>query len=62
MTDTARHVIESFEALPETEKREVIAVLLRQALQAPYESPGDDELTHAADQVFLELDERERSS
>ncbi len=62
MTEAARHVLESFEALPEPEKQEVIAALLRHTLQGPYDSPSDDELAYAADQVFVDLDQREGSS
>ena len=59
MGDAARHLLKSFEALSETEQREVLAQLLRRAAELPYAFPSDDELIHAADQVFQELDRRE---
>jgi hypothetical protein len=59
MSTDSRHVIAQFEALPLTERREVMAELLRQAAQ--WDSPPltDDELARVADETFLELDRRE---
>ena len=59
MGDAARHLLKSFGALSEIDQREVLAQLLRRAAELPYPFPSDDELLHAADQVFLELDRRE---
>jgi len=59
MGDAARHLLQSFEALSETERREVLEELLRRAAELPYSFPSDDELVHAADQVFLDFDHRE---
>jgi len=59
MGDAARHLLKSFEALPETEQREVFEQLLRRAAEHPYSFPSDEELARAADQVFKELDRRE---
>ncbi len=58
MGDAARHLLESFEALAETEQREVLVALLRRAAEMPYPFPTDQELLAAADQVFQELDGR----
>ena len=52
MTNAAREFIDSFEALPEQEKHEVLAQLLRRLMDTPYSSPTHEELTHAADLVF----------
>jgi len=57
MTHPAKKIIESFDALSDAEKREVIAVLLRKT--ATLEPMTDDELLAAADQVFLDLDHHE---
>ena len=54
MTHPAEKIIESFDALSDAEKREVIAVLLRKT--ATLEPMTDNELLAAADQVFLDLD------
>ncbi|MGH9961125.1 MAG: hypothetical protein ACREBC_29060 [Pyrinomonadaceae bacterium] len=59
MGDAARHLLKSFEALPETEQREVLEHLLRRAAELPHFFPSDEELLRAADQVFQELDRRE---
>jgi len=57
MTHPAEKIIESFDALSDAEKREVIAVLLRKT--ATLKPMTDDELLAAADQVFLDLDRHE---
>lgn len=59
MGDAARYLLKSFEALSETDQREVLAQLLRRAADLPYPFPSDDELLRPADQVFQELDHRE---
>ena len=56
MGDAARHLLESFEALSETDQREVLVALLRRAAEAPHPFPTDQEFLLAADQVFQELD------
>jgi len=59
MSTDSENLISTFEALPVVEQREVIAELLRKA--AKWDSPplSDDDLSHLADDVFLELDRRE---
>lgn len=59
MTNAVRQLIDSFEALPEKEKHEVLTQLLRRLIGSPYTSPSDDELTHGADVVFQEYDRDE---
>ena len=59
MTNAARQLIESFEALPEQEKHEVLSQLLRRLMQTPYESASDVELVGAADLIFQEYDRGE---
>jgi hypothetical protein len=59
MTRAAKQVIDSFEALAEQDKSEVLAQLLRQLIDSPYVLPTDEQLTHAADSVFQECDRRE---
>jgi hypothetical protein len=59
MTRAAKQVIDSFEALPEQDKGEVLAQLLRRLIDSPYVVPTEEELTHAADLVFQEYDRRE---
>lgn len=61
MGNAAERLIESFEALPDLDKREVLCVLLRHAIASPYPSPADEDLLHAADQVFQDLDRRKKA-
>ena len=56
MRNAARHLLESFEALPETDQREVLVQLLRRATELPYAFPSDEELLQSADQIFQDLD------
>jgi len=59
MTNAAKQLIDSFEALPEDEKHEVLAQLLRRLMSTPYSSPSDEDLVQAADLVFKEYHLRE---
>ena len=59
MGDAARHLLQSFEALSETERSEVLEELLRRATELPYSFPSNDELIQAADHVFQDFDRRE---
>lgn len=59
MGDAVRHLLKSFEALSEADRREVLEQLLRHAAELPYSFPSDDELVQAADHVFQQLDRRE---
>ena len=55
MTEAARHLLETFRDLSDVDKREVLTVLLREAIQVSHSAPSDDDLTAAADEVFLDL-------
>lgn len=59
MTAQGKHIIEEFQALPDTAKREVLAELLRTSRFIDYPPVSDDELVSAADEVFLQYDRRE---
>jgi hypothetical protein len=61
MTAESKHLIEDFQALPDAAKREVLAELVRIAKFIDYPAILDDELTSAANDVFLSYDERENS-
>jgi hypothetical protein len=60
MTETARKLLDTFEALAETERHEVAVEILRRTALVNHEAPQEAELLWAADQVFLELEQRER--
>ncbi|MDX6382540.1 MAG: hypothetical protein QOK48_113 [Blastocatellia bacterium] len=59
MGTPAENVIASFDQLPETEKREVAAAILRRTLQIDFPPISDDELVLRAEETFLQLDRRE---
>jgi hypothetical protein len=59
VTEAARRLLEAFQTLPDLDRREVLAALLRDTTRTPYPAPSDDDLTAAADEVFLDLDRRE---
>ena len=61
MTTAVRQLLESFKALSEAEKHEAAVELLR---QVQHEADGplpDQALVEAADELFCELDARERA-
>lgn len=60
MTHAAKKVLDAFEALPESERSEILAELLRRTASAPQGLPSDEDLVAAADELFLELDRREQ--
>ena len=59
MGNAARELLETFEALPEADQREVLALLLRRASESHYAPPSDEELLHAAEEIFKDLDRLE---
>ena len=61
MTRAAQKVLDTFETLPEEDKKEIAAEIFRRTSAEDYGDLDDSVLTLAADQVFLELDRRESS-
>lgn len=61
MTQATKKLLEEFEALPDHERSELVAELARRVALAPHDGPSDDDLLAAADRLFVELDQRERS-
>ncbi len=59
MSASAKSVLDAFEQLPAAERDEVVMELLRRAAASTHQSPTDDDLVRAADDVFLELDRSE---
>lgn len=59
MTAEAKHIVDDFEALPDAAKREVLTELIRISSRINYPAVSDDELTAAANDVFLTYDDRE---
>jgi hypothetical protein len=59
MGTPAENVIATFDQLPDGEKREVAATILRRTLQVEFPPLSDDVLVLNAEEVFSELDRRE---
>lgn len=59
MSEAAKKLLHTLDSLPEADRREVIRELLRRVALAPHESPRDEDLVAAADEVFLDLDRGE---
>lgn len=59
MGTPAENVIATFDDLPDSEKREVAAAILRRTLRIDFPPVSDDELVLSAEETFLELDRRE---
>ena len=57
MTRAAQKVLDMFETLPEENKKEIAAEILRRTSAEDYGDLDDSALTLAADQVFLELED-----
>ena len=55
MTEAAKKLLDTFDSLPEAARRDVLLEILRRAALAEHESPSDDDLVAAADEVFLDL-------
>jgi hypothetical protein len=62
MSHGARSVLEAFEALPVEEREEVFAELIRRAASRDFQPLVDEDLTEAADQIFVEYDRSESES
>lgn len=62
MTQEARSIIQLFEHLSDTEKKEVMREILHRSLKLDFPPMTDDELVQNADDLFLELDKRESSN
>jgi hypothetical protein len=59
MGTPAENLIATFEQLPDMEKQEVAAAILRRTLQIEFPPVSDEELVLSAEANFLELDRGE---
>jgi hypothetical protein len=57
MTTNVRQLLNSFDQLPEAEKREAAAEILRRSLQIEFPTLDDATLVERAEELFLSLDE-----
>jgi len=59
MTKSVEQLLKSFEQLPEAEKRELAAEIIKRSLALDLPELSDESLILAADQIFLQLDKEE---
>ena len=59
MSALAQNLIESFDKLPDAEKREVASEILKRTINFDMPALSDEELVLSAEELFLELDRRE---
>ena len=61
MTQASKKLLDEFDALPEQDRADLVAELLRRTAFAPHDLPQDDDLVAAADRLFVDLDRHEQS-
>ena len=59
MSTSIQHILDSFDRLPEPEKRELAAEIIRRTAKLEFPALTDEELVLAAEELFLEFDKRE---
>ncbi len=59
MSGSVKNILESFDELPEGEKREVASAILRRTLRFDAPPLTENDLLAQADELFRELDARE---
>jgi hypothetical protein len=59
MSTTVQEILDSFERLPEGEKRELAAEIIRRTAHLELPPLTDEDLILIAEELFLELDKRE---
>lgn len=59
MTAAGKHIVDEFGALPDAEKREVLANILQIARNLDNPELGDDEHVANADSLFVQYDRAE---
>jgi hypothetical protein len=62
MSTSGQNLLDSFDLLPKEEKREVAYEIIRRALNLDLPPLSYDELVSSAEEIFLELDRREREN
>ena len=61
MTVQAQEILHSFDLLPDGDKREMVAEILRRGLTMDVSPLSDSDLVAAAEEIFLQLDSGEKS-
>ena len=62
MTRPIQELLDSFDRLPEAEKREAVSEILRRVRKLDFGMISDDELILSAEELFLDLDGREEEN
>ncbi len=60
VTQAVKRLIDEYDALSESERREALIEILRRAAMEPHEAPSDEDLVATADAGFQELDRASR--
>lgn len=56
MTTMVQHVLDSFDRLPDAEKQQVAAEIIRRLAHIDFPPLSDEDLVWSAEELFLELD------
>ncbi|MBI1745761.1 MAG: hypothetical protein HYR55_04140 [Acidobacteria bacterium] len=59
MSTSVQHILDTFDELPEPEKRALVAEIMRRTAKLEFPPLTDADLALAAEELFLELDKRE---
>lgn len=59
MTLSAQNIVQSFDRLSDSDKKEVATEIFRRTLKFDFPPLTDDEFVLNAENIFLELDQRE---
>ena len=62
MSRSIKEILDSFDQLPEIEKRELASEIIRRTVKLDLPSLTDEELIYNAEELFLELDKRESNN
>ena len=61
MTQAAKKLLDEIDTLPDRDRSELVAELVRRLALGPFDLPHHDDLVAAADRLFVERDRREQS-
>ena len=59
MNTAVQYVLESFDRLPDPDKQQVVAEIMRRLVHIDFPPLLDDDLVLSAEELFLELDRQE---
>ncbi len=59
MTSAVRNLLQAYDSLPEPDKRELVAEILRRSVKVDFAPLSEEDLLQTANDLFLELDQRE---